>query len=106
MSSGTGLAVARGHQPKAGVGFGRHLLQHAARMQLVLAGQHGMHRRAGPAHALGQQGGGQGAELLVVGRHRLPAGARRAAGEAVDEALRSKPGRRALLGKLNRSKPA
>jgi hypothetical protein len=101
---GHSLAVARGHQPKAGVGFGRHLLQHAARVQLVLAGEHGMHRRPGPAHALGQQGGGQGAELLVVGRHRLPAGARRAAGEAVDEACQVEAGQACVAGKAEQVK--
>ena len=73
---GTGFAVVRRRAAaKRHIGLGRHLLQHLARVQLVLAGQHRLHRRARPAHALGQQGGGQGAELLVVGGHRLPAGA-------------------------------
>jgi hypothetical protein len=92
------LAVARGHQLKAGVGLGRHLLQYAARMQLVLAGENGIHGGAWPAQAFGQQGGGQGAELLVVGRHRLPAGARRAAGKAVDETRQVEAGQACVAG--------
>ena len=55
------------------VGFRRHALQHLARQVLVLAGEDGVDRRAGPAHALRQQGGGQGAEVLVVRSDRLPA---------------------------------
>jgi hypothetical protein len=68
------FAVARGHQYEAGVGLGRDLLQHVACVQLVLAGQHSIHRCARPAHALGQQCRGQGAELFVVGGNRLPSG--------------------------------
>jgi hypothetical protein len=103
---GNGFAIARRHQAETGVGLGRDLLQDAARMQFVLAGQHRIHRGAWPAHALGQHGGCQRAELLVVGGHRLPAGARSRRARRSTKRVRSKPGRRALLGKLNRSKPA
>ncbi len=66
-------AVARVQRGERQAGLGAHLLQHLARMQLVLAGQDGGHRRAGQAGGLGHQGGGQRAELLMVRHHAGPA---------------------------------
>ena len=86
------FAVARGHQFEAGVGFGRDFLKYPTCMQLVLAGQHGIHRCPRPAHAFGQHGGSKCAELFVVGRHRLPPGARRFPREPVDEARQIEAG--------------
>ena len=63
-----------GHSPavlgvqhrKRDVGLGADLRQYFPRVQLVLAGQHRIHRRAGPAHALCQHGSGKRPKLLMV----------------------------------------
>jgi hypothetical protein len=67
-----------------------------ARVQLVLAGQHRIDRRARPAHALGQQGRRQCAELLVVGGHPACQPAPGPARQAIDEArqVEARPGAR------------
>jgi hypothetical protein len=81
------------------IGLGRDALQHLARKQLVLAGQHGRHRRAGPAHAFGQQRGGERAKLLVVGSDRLPAARARLARQPGHKTLHVEPHQAGVAGK-------
>ena len=85
-------------QLEVDIRLGGHPLQHLARIQLVLAGQHRRHRRAGPAHAFGQQGCRQRAELLVVGRDGAPAPCLRLARQPADKTRHVEPGQVGVAG--------
>jgi hypothetical protein len=96
---GCRVAIARGQARKAAIGIGAGLCHDFARVQLVLAGQHRIDRRARPAHALGQQGRSQRAKLLVVGDHGGPAAPLGLARQPLDKTRHVKPGQMRVAGK-------
>ncbi|MDT4853396.1 hypothetical protein FQZ97_876610 [compost metagenome] len=98
QARGNGRAVFGVQQLERHVRFRRHALQNLARVELVLAGQDGGHRRTRPAHALGQQGRGQRAELFVAGNDGVPASRRRATRQAIDETADVEPGQARVAG--------
>ena len=85
---GDRAAVARLERRERDVRLRCDPLHHAARVQLVLGGQDALGRRARQPEPLGDQRGGERAELLVVRQHAAPAeppAARRLpVGEALD----------------------
>ena len=66
---------------------GADLLHHLPCMQLVLAGEHRLGPRPGQAGPLGDERGGQRAELLVMRHHTGPASSPRTTGLRGGEAL-------------------
>ena len=93
------LAIGHVQGQEIDVGLGRHRLQHPARMQLVLRGQDRFGRGTGQPQVLGHQGGGQGAELLMVGQHRRPAPALAAPGLPGRKAQQIEADQRGIAGK-------
>ena len=69
-----------------------------------LAGQDGVYRRAGPTHALGQQGRRERAKLLVLRTHRAPAPARRQGGQPLGVAVQVEPGQARVARKAEQIK--
>ncbi len=78
-------AVVRVEFFEGDVGLGADALQHAPRMQLVLAGDDRLGRGAGQAGGFGHQRGAECAELLVVRDHAGPAAIASAPGLARGE---------------------
>ena len=99
------LAIRRVKRAKRQIGLRAHLLQHLARVQFVLARQHRLDRRTRPAHAFGQQRGGQRAELLMVREHRAPARRAGAALQARHETLNVESNQTRIAGKTEQVEP-
>ena len=97
----TGIECGKRH-----IGLEAHLLQHLARMQLVLAGQDGGHRCTGQAGLLGHQGCRQGTKLFVVRHHTGPASFLGTPCLARRKALQIKADEPGVAGKGEQVKPS
>ncbi len=92
-------AVDRVQRLEGQIGLRRHLLQHLARMQLVLRGQDGFRRCAGQAQFFGHKRSGQGTELLVMRDDSAPAQPPATPGQASGKAMQVEVDQVCVAGK-------
>ena len=86
------LAVGNVQRLERKIGLRANPLQHLAGIQLVLAGEHGLHRCAWPTHTFCQQSGCKRAELLVVRDDGLPTRAAGSPLQAIYKTVHVEPG--------------